>query len=106
MMDKYSKYRVLIKQRQIFVYFSLIGPIVLGLLSIWIDENTVFFFVAFYFVVVSLWALILFFSSLCPQCNGLFFWARYDERGVTLHKFLLNDNCNQCGFPESGTDEG
>jgi len=99
-----EKYIKLLDLRKKFYIFWFISPLVLGLISVELNENFVFIFIGLYLFVFSLWGLRLYYSS-CPNCDGLFFGVRHkdDESFINfrIFKFFINNRCNQCGFPDN-----
>jgi len=89
-------YKKLIKRRNYWFMFVLIIPIFILLFSAYFGEENIFIFIAIYIAISVIWTLIIYFSSFCPKCNGLFFGPM--KNTIVIHKFFMNNKCNNCGY--------
>lgn len=94
-------YQSLLKRRRLFFVYALATPLLLGSVSKFVGENYIFIGVFFYICTGIAWMLYLYFSA-CPSCGGLFYGGKTTEKGIGVHKFFMNKQCNQCGFTSEG----
>ena len=92
-----SSYNNLLKRKKYYYLFVFGFPIIIGALSGIFSEETLFIFVGIYGATFIAWSLFLYYS-MCPKCNGLFYGGSNQDKNIIMHKFFLNNKCNNCGF--------
>ena len=92
--DKYNK---LIKRKKYYYLFVFVFPIIIGASSTTFNEEIAFIFAGIYGLIFLAWSFFLYYSN-CPKCNGLFYGGSIKDRNIIMHKFFLNNECNNCGF--------